>query len=82
MVYLSYITLRLLSDLQRKILSPPVAYLVAATKGCFYAELLTAREADGQRIHLVVQRQVQIGVPERALVHEPCRRGVEVRSLA
>src|SRR5262245_14874334 len=41
---------------------------VSARRG---AELLPAREADGQCVHRILQWQVQGGMPERTLVHEP-----------
>ncbi len=47
------------------------------------ARLLQTRKADGQRLYRVVQRQVPAGrVPEPALVHEPRRRGAQMRGLA
>ena len=36
-----------------------------------HARLLSARQADRQCLHRVVQRQVPSGMPERALVPEP-----------
>ncbi|MBP2150926.1 hypothetical protein J2126_003649 [Xanthobacter flavus] len=35
------------------------------------ARLLAARQANGQRLYRVVQRQAPGGMPEHALVHEP-----------
>ena len=47
-----------------------------------HARLLPSRQADRQRLHRVVQRQAQSGVPIGALVHEPGRCEGEMRGLA
>ena len=47
-----------------------------------HTRLLTARQADRQRLHRVLQRQVPSGMPERALVHEPRRCAPKMRGLA
>ena len=47
-----------------------------------HARLLTARQANRQCLHRILQRQVPSGMPERALVHEPRRRAPKMRGLA
>ena len=46
--------------------------------------LLTAWQADRQRLHLGVQQQAAVGVPERPLIPDPCgfsRRGEDLASI-
>jgi transposase InsO family protein len=46
------------------------------------ARLQPARQADRQRLHRIVQRQVQDRMPERELVSEPRRSAGKMRGLA
>jgi len=47
-----------------------------------HAGLLSSRQANRQRLHRVLQRQVPSGVLECALVHEPRRYAAKMRGLA